>query len=387
MDNQQKKYSVLLFEGRARQSLALSKAFKGLGCEVTALCESKLDVSYVSRYVDKKIIGVCNNANEVGTRDQILRLVKEKKYDLVVPTTDFSAMILSKYKKEIEQYCKVASNEWSVFQIAADKNQTMKVCSGLKLPCPITIFDIDSIEKVKGLQYPIVVKPTIGYGAIGFHRVDCEEDLIKLFRDSTVEEIKKYVFQEYIPQTDLQYECAMFMDQNNQPKTALVFSKNRWFPVEGGSSTLNITVDRPDIVESCTKLLQAINWRGAADIDLIQDPRDGKAKIMEINPRVSGSVKIAFIAGTDQARQMLELAEGRPVTEYKDYVKGWRLRCFQTDFLWFLKSPDRFRAKPSWFSSKKTREQIFSWSDPIPWFAFTIKGLINFRSEMNKRGQ
>lgn len=387
MDNQQKTYSVLLFEGRARQSLALSKAFKGLGCEVTALCESKLDVSYVSRYVDKKVIGVCNNANEVGTRDQILRLVKDNKYDLVVPTTDFAAMILSKYKKEIEQYSKVASNEWAIFQIAADKNQTMKVCSNLELPCPVTLFDIDSIEKVKGIKYPIVVKPTIGYGAIGFHRVDSEEDLINLFKDSSDEEIKKYVFQEYIPQTDLQYECAMFMDQNNQPKTALVFSKNRWFPVEGGSSTLNITVERPDIVESCTKLLQAINWRGAADIDLIQDPRDGKAKIMEINPRVSGSVKIAFIAGTDQAKQMLELAENNHVTEFNDYEKGWRLRCFQTDFLWFLKSPERFRAKPSWFSWKKTREQIFSWNDPIPWFAFTIKGLKNFRSEMNKRGQ
>lgn len=387
MRNNQKKYKVLIFEGRARQSLALAKAFKRLDCEVTALCESKLDVSYVSRYVDKKIIGVCNNADENGTIAQIIKLVKENKYDLVVPTTDFSAMILSKYKNEVEQYSKVASNDWSVYQIAADKNQTMKVCAENDIPCPVTLFEVDCLEKVKGLQYPIVVKPTIGYGAIGFHRVDSEDQLKILFKDSADEEIKKYVFQEYIPQTELQYECAMFMDQNNQPKTSLVFSKNRWFPIEGGSSTLNITVDRPDIVESCTKLLQAINWRGAADIDLIQDPRDGKAKIMEINPRVSGSVKIAFIAGTDQARQMLELAEGRPVTEYKDYVKGWRLRCFQTDFLWFLKSPDRFRAKPSWFSSKKTREQIFSWSDPIPWFAFTIKGLINFRSEMNKRGQ
>ena len=106
---------------------------------------------------------------------------------------------------------------------------------------------------------------------------------------------------------------------------------------------------------------------------------------MEINPRVSGSVKIAFIAGTDQACQMKELAEGKQVTEYRDYEIGWRLRCFQTDFLWFLKSPNRFKAKPSWFSWRRTKEQIFSLSDPIPWFAFTIKGLRNYRSEMDKR--
>ena len=382
-----KKYSVLIFEGRARQSLPLAKAFKKLGCEVTALCESKLDVSYVSRYVDHKEIGVCSNTDEIGTANQVRNMVKTGKYDLVVPTTDFSAMILAKYKKEYEAYCKVASNDWEIYQIAADKNKTMRVCTDLNLPCPATLFEIDNIDKVRTLQFPIVVKPTIGYGAIGFHKVDTRQDLEKLFSGMSSEEIRQYVFQEYIPQTDLQYECAMFMDNHGVAKTALVFSKNRWFPVEGGSSTLNITVDRPDIVESCTKLLKAINWRGAADIDLIQDPRDGKAKIMEINPRVSGSVKIAFIAGANQARQMKELAEGDEVTEYKQYEKGLRLRSFQTDFLWFLKSPDRFKARPSWFSWKRTKEQIFSWSDPLPWFAFTIKGLKNYKTEMKKRGQ
>lgn len=382
-----KKYSVLIFEGRARQSLPLAKAFKKLGCEVTALCESRLDVSYVSRYVDYKKLGICNNTNEAGTASEILKLVKTGKYDLVVPTTDFSAMILAKNKKTYEKYCKVASNDWEVYQIAADKNQTMKVCTNLKLPCPVTLFEIDDIDKVKDLKYPIVVKPKIGYGAIGFHKVNNKQELENIFSGADSEEISKYVFQEYIPQTDIQYECAMFMDDKGNAKTALVFSKNRWFPVEGGSSTLNITVDRPDIVESCTKLLQSINWRGAADIDLIQDPRDGKAKIMEINPRVSGSVKIAFIAGTNQAKQMKELAEEKEVTKYIEYEKGWRLRCFQTDFLWFLKSPDRFKAQPSWFSWKKTKEQIFSWSDPIPWFAFTIKGLKNYKVEMKKRGK
>lgn len=378
-------YSVLIFEGRARQSLPLAKAFKNLGCQVTALCESKLDVSYVSRYVDHKIIGVCSNTDEWGTAIQIEKLVKTGEYNLVVPTTDFSAMILAKYKGWYAPYCEVASNDWEVYQIAADKNQTMKVCTDLGLPCPKTLFGVDDITKVAGLQYPIVVKPKTGYGAIGFHKVDSQSDLEKLFEKRKADEVKNYVFQEYIPQTDLQYECAMFMDGNKEAKTALVFSKNRWFPVDGGSSTLNITVDRPDIVENCTRLLKAINWRGAADIDLIQDPRDGKAKIMEINPRVSGSVKIAFIAGTDQACQMKELAEGKQVTEYRDYEIGWRLRCFQTDFLWFLKSPNRFKAKPSWFSWRRTKEQIFSLSDPIPWFAFTIKGLRNYRSEMDKR--
>mgnify|MGYP004596638583 FL=1 len=132
-------------------------------------------------------------------------------------------------------------------------------------------------------------------------------------------------------------------------------------------------------------MLKLINWRGPADIDLIQDERDGKAKIMEINPRVSGSVKIAFVSGVDQARQMIELLYGKNVTKYEKYKIGQRLRCSQTDLLWFLKSKDRFSSKPSWFSLKNTKDQIFSLSDPLPWFAFSLSGVLKYRKEMEKR--
>lgn len=377
---------VLVLEGYARQSLPLITAFKKLGCEVAALCSSKLDVAYVSRYTDHKILGMCDRNKIEETTEQVRELLKTGDYDVVVPTVDFSASLLSKNKAEFSQYAKVASNDWNVYQIAGDKESTMRVCMENLIPCPVTVLKAQTLEDVirTNLKYPIVMKPRVGYGAIGFKKIDSIEELRTVFAEKK-EPVGNYVFQEYIPQTDLQYECAMFIDDNNEVKTSLVFSKNRWFPVSGGSSTLNITVDRPDIVESCSKLLKTIHWRGAADIDLIQDPRDGKAKIMEINPRVSGSVKIAFVSGVDQARQMLELAYGEPVTQYKDYKIGQRLRCSQTDVLWFIKSPNRFKSKPSWFSIKNTADHTFSWDDPLPWLAFSFQGFARLGKEMEKR--
>ncbi len=379
---------VLVLEGYARQSLPMIKAFNKLGCEVTALCGSKLDVAYVSRYTHHKVLGICDRERVEETTQQVRELLQTGNYDIVVPLVDFSAALLSNNKEEFSKYAKVASNDIAVYEIAGDKQKTMEVCMRDNIPCPITITDANCLEDVinSNIKYPIVMKPRVGYGAIGFKKIDSAEELKEVF-DNTKEPVEYYVFQEYIPQTDLQYECAMFIDGNNEVKTSLVFSKNRWFPVNGGSSTLNITVDRPDIVESCTRLLKEINWRGPADIDLIQDPRDNTAKIMEINPRVSGSVKITFVAGTDQARQVLELAFGDDVTKYETYEVGRRLRCSQTDLLWFVKSPNRFKAKPSWFSNYKTSDQIFSWSDPIPWLAFSIQKIFSLKKEMKKRGK
>ena len=291
---------ILILEGYAKQCLPLIKAFHDLGCDVSALCNSKLDVAYASRYTNHKIIGICNKDDVEGTTRQIRELLATKKYDAVIPTFDFSASILSQNKDEFSKYCKVLANNPDIHKMAIDKNETMRICSKNKIPCPISFFN-DSPS-----SFPIVAKPKTSYGAIGFKRINTKQEFDE-FCKKNQETLSNYVIQEYIPQTDIQYECAMFVDNDNEVKTSVVFSKNRWFPISGGSSTLNITVDRPDIIESCSKLLKLINWRGPADIDLIQDPRDGTAKIMEINPRVSGSVKITFLAGTNQALQMLEL--------------------------------------------------------------------------------
>ena len=118
---------------------------------------------------------------------------------------------------------------------------------------------------------------------------------------------------------------------------------------------------------------------------IMDDGWSVKLKIMEINPRVSGSVKIVFEAGVDQARQMLELVSGDTVTEQIDYRIGQRLRCSQSDLLWFIKSPNRFKSQPSWFSIKKTKDQIFYLDDPLPWFVFSFTGVLKYRKEMDKR--
>ena len=128
-----------------------------------------------------------------------------------------------------------------------------------------------------------------------------------------------------------------------------------------------------------------MNWRGAADIDLIQDPRDGTAKIMEINPRVSGSIKLVLNSGVNIAEQIVQLSTNKDVSDYLEYKKDIRMRCIHTDFLWFIKSPNRFHSNPSWFSWKNTIDQIWSINDPLPFFTFSIQSLLKLKKELDKR--
>lgn len=380
-------YKVLLLEGFARQNMPVMEALHKLGCTIVTYNKSKLDIGYASKYPDKKIIAFWDRNDEQKSYEKLLEVLKTEHYDVVIPMTDFSATMLSRHKDEISKYSSPAVNDWSVFIKAANKLNTMIACMDNGLPCPYTLRSSNSVEEAINsgrITYPFVIKPCVGYGSIGFRVIMNEKDLQEVL-ERTTNEYGEMLIQEYIPQTDIQYKCEVFIDRDGSVKSAVVFDKTRWYPIDGGSTCCSATVERSDIIETSVKLLKAIGWRGYGDVDLIQDPRDNTAKVMEINPRITASVKVCFDAGVDFARQIIEFETGRSVTEYPTYEKGRYLRYFHTDFLWFLKSPNRFKCKPSWFSWKNATDQIWSRRDPWPWFTYTIAGLMKYKKESKKR--
>ena len=380
------KIRVLLIEGRARQIMPLMESMHKLGCHVTTFNTSRLDMGFVSHYPNKKILSKCDISSPDSYWEAVSKELKSGNYDLAIPMFDFSAEVLSKHKEEVKDIVDLAVNDWEIFQYARDKLKTMKVCMENNIPCPKTIDLGDSPKELdlESLVFPVCIKPRSGSSAIGFRVIEKKEELLEVIEAST----KKYgpiLLQEYIPQTDLQYKAELFIDKKGEVKSACVFSKLRWYPINGGSSTLNVTVDRPDIVESCTKLLKIINWHGYADVDLIQDPRDGIAKVMEINPRITGSVKICYASGVNFSQQLLEDHMNEEVTPFMNYKIGQYLRYLHTDILWFFKSKNRWKCKPSWFNFRHSVDQIWSIKDPLPWFAYTFASLFKINKDKKKR--
>ena len=381
----QKLKKVLIMEASSRQVLPMARGFKELGYEITTVCENKSDLGNITRYrkhcyMISDIDSDYDKANKAYNR-----LVKKNNYDLVLPLSDFSAEIAAnnKEKWEKEYNCKVAVNKLDVFNMAYDKLNTMEICMNNDIPCPYTILtengeDIDYSK----INYPVVVKPRSACGSIGFHKVDNEKKLKELLKD---ESHGPLLVQEFIPQTGKQYNAHFFMDKNNNVKTAICAEKCRWFPIDGGASTLCRTIDNPYIIEICTKLLKALGWVGYCDLDLMEDPRDGSIRIIEINARISANVKICFSVGANIAKQMDELYFSEDVNKVDGYKNDYRLRCIHTDLLWFIKSKNRMKTDPSWFSVKNTTDQIFSWADPIPFITFSFASLGKYKREMKKR--
>ena len=122
-----------------------------------------------------------------------------------------------------------------------------------------------------------------------------------------------------------------------------------WIRASNSFENSSSAVAREDISKLGIELLRFMDWYSYADIDLITDPRDGRVKIMEVNPHITGSVKICFEAGVEFAKMLVALAIGWRVEAVKGYQVGLSLRHPGLDLIWFWQSKDRFKADPNWF--------------------------------------
>ena len=379
---------VLVLEGYCKQCLPFIRGFKELGCEVSVLCGSKWDCGYSSRLSDHKILGICDLHKPEESEKFIIELVKTGKYDIVYPVFEFGARILAHNKEELSKYAIICANDKDVFDRANDKNEVMKVCMENNLPCPQTLFDVKELQDVEkgGLAYPIFIKPRSMFGARGFHVFNNDNEL-KGYVEEHGLNLMDYVIQECIPLDSEVIAGNVYVDRNGEVKSSFIYDSIHLYPEDGGTSTMNVLIDRKDIHETCAKLVKLMNLRGVIGIDLMIDTRDNIAKVIEINPRASHAITIGFLSGFNLCQQILEDAYEQPVTLYDKSDTSLCLRIGQTDALWWLKSPNRFKKSPRRLGYKKVYEQMFYWDDPMPWFAFLFENLKDYRKKMKEKKQ
>ena len=378
---------VLLLDGYGRQIPSLLHQMHELGCKVTTMCESKLDVGYTSRYPSKKIVihGIRED-NELY-REAIEQELAEVSYDILFPVLERATDIcISRAIREKYPDLKIIAAPREAFLKAYDKQLTMKACMENGIPCPITKMDDETMDEyLSKVSFPICAKQRKGSGGAGFKRIMNREELDEYIEDRTIVP-EEYVIQELIPQGGLQYGGYVMMDKNHKPQATLAVESCRWFPIDGGPGCYIRTINHPVMIDSSNRLLEALGWTSFGHIGFIMDPRDNTPKVMEINGRIPASIKICEWAGTEPVKNMFDLAYGIdlvPMT--KAIPEHLALRYFHTDFMWLLKSPNRFKVHPSWFYCFKQKDYIFSWADPIPFFSYAIEHVMTYRKDMAKR--
>lgn len=349
---------VLLLEANSIQSQPIAKSLKKKGFYTIGFCEEKLSYGYYSRCFDEKYL-TCSSAHEPDVFFTFLvDYLKKTHVDVIIPMSDDSAVFLANNQKELLKYTTFSIPTYENFMKGYDKNQLMKVCKVLGVAHPMTV-DLAENYTLSGMKYPAIIKPNLTTGGRGMSIVNNQDELEAII-ESTIAKYGNSHVQEFVPAGGRQIKVQLLVDDSQNLLCSSVMCKMRMYPVKGGSSCCNVTIRNEELVSTCHQVLKAIKWRGFADFDIIEDPRDGSLKIMEINPRIPACIKSTIIAGIDWGEAVVNEALHQPLPAY-NYREGVVLRYLGFDVLWFLKSKDRFKAKPSWlkfFGSNVSYEDV-----------------------------
>lgn len=367
---------VLMTDAQQRKTLAAARSLGSKGINVITSEETCFALARFSRYSAEGLVYPSARRHPQNFYLWLKEWLKKNKCDILFPMDDCTLDVVIENYDELKNYCHIPVPEKTSYFTAADKGLSVKAAAASGIDCPDTKMpaSLDELpELADSLTFPVVLKPRRSSGSRGITVVHNKKDFIRIY----TEVHKVYplpLVQEFIPQGE-KYDVCLLFDRNSELKASFVQKELRYFPPDSGPSTVQESVLWPELVEKSVALLKKIKWYGVVEVEFMVDPRDGKPKFMEINPRFWASLHTAILSGVDFPWLLMRLARGEnfdPVTEYRTGIRcRWSL---PGDILHFLVSPDRFHLDPPFFSTSSSgvHDDILSVRDPLPILGFTM---------------
>jgi predicted ATP-grasp superfamily ATP-dependent carboligase len=276
------------------------------------------EVGRKSRYVQKAFPAADPATQEKQFVEQLLETRIGHVGAILMPTSDATLSVASRYKTALEEKYIVACPDWPITEIFLDKKNTCAVAESAGVPAPKTLLPrcIEDIEAWSfDIQYPCLAKPSQSHRfRQHFNRkmflANNLDELILAFRALEGTDVEMMV-QEYIPGGDemgANYN-AYYLD--GKPLVEFTAQKIRNAPPVTGSPCALVSELIEEVLEPGRRLLGAVNFSGFACTEFKRDPRDGVYKLMEVNVRHNLSSALAVGCGMNF-----------PILQYRHLVDG-----------------------------------------------------------------
>ncbi len=253
------------------------------------------------------------------------------------------------------------------FVLSRNKELLNLFCEKNEIPCPKLISKTNFNNN--NFKFPIIVKPKEGSGSKGIIYIDNKQQLYSYSID-----FNKSLVQERLPNPK-NVEGGFYLCENGKILSFYSHKRIRTYPEKGGVTVFSEATNNEKIKLAGEKVIKQLNWNGLLMIEFIYDERDEKYKLIEINPRMWGSILLSEKCGANFIQNYIELTKGNPLKNYyfsKSYIR-W---IFPYDVLYFFKNtsnPLQFFKK-----DKDTCYINFSYTCFTKSLAFLLLSYFNF---------
>ena len=276
-------------------------------------------------------------ANSKEFIDVVIAVCRKRNIHVILPLVTRELIPLSNHIKELELAgCRVIISSTASLKIANNKSRLYEFLQskGIEVPVFITVKNIkelvDALNFLGSPDTPVCFKPSVSNGSRGFRIVSDsfneldlmlnhkpEQVLISLenaLRILSTGEFPELLVSEFLPGEEYSVDCL-----TKNGKDVLVVPRKR-IRMINGISVEGEFVKEESIINYCSEIIKVLNLHGNIGIQVKQKD-NGQFLILEINPRVQGTIAAALGAGVNLPVLAVKQELGLNITEAELQVK------------------------------------------------------------------
>jgi predicted ATP-grasp superfamily ATP-dependent carboligase len=285
--------------------LAAIRSLGRRGLRVLALDHRPYALGFRSRYAEPRIAP--DPLDDEDGFIAALRSIAEETDDVlpVFPTHDEHVNAIARHADLLAERYRFPFPSWEVLERIQSKRHQLETAESVGVPVPRTFYPGSAEEALAAggeLGFPLIVKPSAN---VGFRRSHGRQ----LFRCENADELERAyeaaapyepMVQELVPGTaEEMYTLGSYLDRNGEALG--LFSGRKLSQTRGymGSARVGEAVWVDEVVEHGLALLRALGFHGISQVEVMRDPRDGRYKLLEVNPRLWQWHSLAAACGVD----------------------------------------------------------------------------------------
>ena len=320
-DNQRGPMPGALVIGGDYKSLGVVRSLGRHGIPVWVLRDDHVLAS-LSRYCARSLPWPATTEDEQV--DHLLDLARRHGLDgwALFPGGDETAALLARNRGPLStRYRLTILEPWETLRWAYDKRLTYRLAAELGVEHPFTRYprDRDDVLAFDG-DYPAILKPATRHELNSFTIAKAWPASDAATLAARYDEARKLIdpslimVQTLVPGDGASQVSFAALCQNGRPVASLVARRTRQWPMDfGRASTYVETIDDPEVEELARPIIEILGFDGIIEIEFKRDARDGRLKLLDINPRPWGWHTLGRRAGVDFPYLLWQMLSGIPV--------------------------------------------------------------------------
>lgn len=324
---------VLVLDGHSRAAVESVQTLGRAGARVFVAAEHIADRALQSRFAHRR----WQQPRDVGALPGwIAARHAAHAFHLIIPATETSLGAVRQLPEDhpARVACVVPGN--AALDTLLDKERTRAHAETVGVAVPRTVLLRRPEDPVLDAPWPHVLKPVRSKVEIQGRLQGLAPEIVRDAKE------RARVLARWIDHVEVQ-EQEYVVGLGEGVEVLYAGGELRWHfghrrlheqPLTGGGSAYRASLrPSPAMLEATRRLLDPLDWHGVAMVEF-KRTRDGRHVLMEVNPRLWGSLALALDCGVDVVRGLAAVATGMSLPAQPDYLVPFFTRSVENDVAW-----------------------------------------------------